>query len=282
MFTSKRGGIVSKQPNSDFKSRNKKETYLSVNTSMLNDQYASVTKVRNPNSKVFGTFRRSFFKERQSFYSNSPRRPSPWSNSNSKPKGINWDLYKSNLKNKESKEMQNLKSQNLHTVTMFLKTLEMISLHWKIINPNLFRHRLKQFQGVKKEFGLLPKLVKESYFYDVKTIVLSWTNMKLKISGDKFLPMNIDFNHAASKLQLSLMNLVNFLNKINLACKNYEKTTQGFFTKLWSSIVVDTNPIKDIEFHLSLYEKLKDFDQNFRSLEIAYIQNIKKVRLEFL
>lgn len=279
MFTSKRGRIVSKQPNSDFKSRNKKETYLSVNTSMLNDQYASVTKVRNPNSKMFGTFRRSFFKAGKSFYSNSPRRSSPWSNSNNKSKRKKWGLYENNHRNKETKILQDLKSNNLHTVTMFLKTLEMISLHWKIINPNLFRHRLKQFQEVKREFGLLPKFVKESYFYDAKTIVLSWTNIKLQISDDKFLPMNIDFNHAASKLQLSLMNLVNFLNKINLAWKNYEKTNQGFFTKLWTSIALDTNPINDIEFHLSLYEKIRDFDQNFRSLEIAYIQNIKKVRI---
>jgi hypothetical protein len=109
-------------------------------------------------------------------------------------------------------------------------------------------------------------------------VILSCRNIKLQIYADKTLPMNIDFNHAASKLQLSLMNLVNLLNKINLACKNYEKTTKGFFKKLWTSIV-DTNPINDVELHYSLYEKLIDFDQNFRSLELAYIQNIKKVRI---
>jgi hypothetical protein len=121
--------------------------------------------------------------------------------------------------------------------------------------------------------------------------------VKLSISKERFLPLNKEFNYAASKLQLSILNLVNLLTKINEACKNYEKTQEGFFNKVWNicqhhvlnrnsnkdtpskswGSFVDPNPINDVELLAELYEKIKDFDQNLRSLEEAYIENLKYV-----
>lgn len=165
---------------------------------------------------------------------------------------------------------------NCHKLTTFLKTLEMLALHWAVINPNDYRHRFKKIPGVKREMAALPKLARESYFYDAKTFVLSCKIPKLVVAGDKVMAPKSNFNHAACKLHLSLLNIVNLLSKISQAYKNYEKATTGFFNKLWNSIV-DSNPVSDPEFHTELLKKLKDFDQNFRSLEEAYINNLKQV-----
>ena len=123
---------------SDFKSRNTQNEGLSVNASMFNEQYGSVTRVRNP-SKMFSTVH----KEPGSFMFKSPKRStrhSPQSNRSTKTQRIAYE-------------------ENCQKLTMFLKTLEMLALHWKIINPNSFRYRLKNIPGVKKEMASLPKLV---------------------------------------------------------------------------------------------------------------------------
>jgi len=78
-------------------------------------------------------------------------------------------------------------------ISIFLKTLEMLSVHWDIINPNLFRHRLRKLPELKKEMNMLPNKLKESYFYDIKTIILSARSMKLLIQFCDVLKLSMCF-----------------------------------------------------------------------------------------
>lgn len=160
---------------------------------------------------------------------------------------------------------------------MFMKTLEMLSIHWKIINPNSYRHRLVKILGVKKEMLALPKQVRESHYFHIKTLVLSCKNQTFKINENQTMAMNREFYHASSKLQLTLLSLVSVLNKIELAYKKFQRNTTGFFNKLWSG-GADSNPVNDPEFQMDLYQKLNDFDQNIKNVEEAYISNLTKVR----
>jgi len=85
---------------------------------------------------------------------------------------------------------------------MFLKTLEMLAIHWKIVNPNLFRHRLKKNAELKKEMKILPNLIKESHYYDLKTILLTCKTIKLQLNCEESYSLDQNFNHSASKLQI--------------------------------------------------------------------------------
>ena len=86
----------------------------------------------------------------------------------------------SELKRKK-KEFENI----CQKLTTFLKTLEMLALHWKVINPNKYRYRLKKIIGMKKEFSLLPKFVKESYYFNLKTFQLSCKVPVLRINSNE-------------------------------------------------------------------------------------------------
>ena len=167
---------------------------------------------------------------------------------------------------------------NWHKLTMFMKTLEMLSIHWKIINPNSYRHRLVKIAGVKKELMAIPKQVRESHYFHLKTLILSCKNQSYKINDKQTIVLNREFYHASSKLQLALLSLVSVLNKIELAHKKFERNTSGFFNKLWNN-GEDSNPVNDPEFQIDLYQKLNDFDQSIKNVEEAYIINLKKVKI---
>jgi hypothetical protein len=110
----------------------------------------------------------------------------------------------------------------------------------------------------------------------VKSVLLANRKIELGV-GEKEVMMDREFNHAASKFNLSMMAVAVLLNKVGNAYGKYEKTRKGFLNKIWSSFV-DSNPLKDIEVQSEIYEKLYDFDQNLRSLELAYLDNLKKVK----
>ena len=112
----------------------------SINASFFNDKYGTITKVQKQPEQ----FSSMIFSEKEG------RSTSPYKYSPDSEKGA----YKSNL----------------HKVTMFLKTLEMLALHWKVINPNLYRHRLKKVYGSKNELMAIPRQVRESHYYHPKTL----------------------------------------------------------------------------------------------------------------
>jgi hypothetical protein len=110
----------------------------------------------------------------------------------------------------------------------------------------------------------------------VKSVLLANRKIELGV-GEKEVMMDREFNHAASKFNLSMMAVAVLLNKVGNAYGKYEKARKGFLNKIWSSFVY-SNPLKDIEVQSEIYEKLYDFDQNLRSLELAYLDNLKKVK----
>jgi hypothetical protein len=110
----------------------------------------------------------------------------------------------------------------------------------------------------------------------VKSVLLANRKIELGV-GEKEVMMDREFNHAASKFNLSMMAVAVLLNKVGNAYGKYEKARKGFLNKIWSSFV-DSNPLKDIEVQSEIYQKLYDFDQNLRSLELAYLDNLKKVK----
>ncbi|CAI2384291.1 unnamed protein product [Moneuplotes crassus] len=255
LFTTKKGKKFPKLMNSEFRSRNTENVGLSMNTSKLTDNYSSITKVRNPSQMI-----KSFKKEATSFVNNAPPKwsqVSPGSTASYKSK-------------------KRVFEDNCSKISIFLKTLEMLSLHWRIIHKNSYRYRLKKMPGLKKLMNAIPNRLEESYYYDTKTVILSCKNPVVAITPSEEFPLSVDFIFQASKLQISLMNIQNFLCKIDDACRKYEKATKGFFKKFWNKIK-DDNPIEDPDLQISLYEKLCDFDQNLRSLELAYVHNLKKV-----
>ena len=159
---------------------------------------------------------------------------------------------------------------------MFMKTLEMLAIHWKIINPNSYRHRLTKIPGISKELIALPKQVRESHYFHLKTLLLSWKNRTFKINETQSMVLNREFYHSASKLQLGLFSLVSLLQKVCTVHKRFERNSSGFFNKLWNN-TTDSNPINDYKFQSDLFQKLNDLDQNIRSIEESYILNLKKV-----
>lgn len=65
-----------------------------------------------------------------------------------------------------------LKKSDIHKITMFLKTLEMLAIHWNIIAPNSYRYRIKKIPDMTYEMSVIPRQIKESYFYHIKTLAL--------------------------------------------------------------------------------------------------------------
>jgi len=156
----------------------------------------------------------------------------------------------------------------------------MLSIHWNIINANSFRHRLKNIPELKKEMIALPKQLSESHFYHIKTVLLSWRLPSLVVKESHAMPLSREFNHAAWKLNLSLLTLASFLKKLGEGHHKAQEEAEGFFYKIWSTSA-GSDPLTNVEVQADLYQKLVDFDQNLRSLETAYLDNLKQVNSIF-
>lgn len=129
--------------NTIVKSRNHENDNIPYNASLVGSKYGSISKYKSPSKNYDSVTYNSGSIVNRSSIKNSP---------------------------KSDKAMR---KSDLHKLTMFLKTLELLAIHWGIILPNSYRYRLQKVMGVSaKERSAIPKQITSNYFYHVKTLSL--------------------------------------------------------------------------------------------------------------
>jgi hypothetical protein len=160
---------------------------------------------------------------------------------------------------------------------MFLKTLEMLSIHWQILSPNTFRYRIKKMNGLNPEMDAIPKQVKESFFYHIKTIALGTNPLDLYISRDQKHEVSKYFLTAQCRLELCILDILSTFRKLEITQKKLKKQNKGLFKQIWNSFVDTYDPITDPALQTSIRDKLLNFDKHIRTLEQEYIHELKLV-----
>lgn len=72
------------------------------------------------------------------------------------------------------------------------------------------------------------------------------------------------------------MGIAGLLNRVGSAYERFQREGKGFLNRIWGGSK-EGNPLKDLEIQVEIYGKLVDFDQNLRSLEVEYLEHLKKV-----